>query len=162
MAAATRSFRLSSALLLAALVSAASAQGQLPNQVPQQTPAPPPGQGQGPAQVNTIKDVFQKLYGCWKPPPLSAATPMDITVILSFTRKGDILGRPRITYESPKASDNDRLAYRVAVMEALQRCTPMPFTDAMGGAVAGHPFAIQFRTSDPSREKKAWLTPKIL
>ena len=112
--------------------------------------------------MNTIKDVFQKLYGCWKPPPLSAATPMDITVILSFTRKGDILGRPKITYESPKATDNDRLAYRVAVMEALQRCSPMPFTDAMGGAVAGHPFAIQFRTSDPSREKKAWLTPKIL
>ncbi len=24
--------------------------------------------------------------------------------------------------------------YRVAVMEALQRCTPMPFTEALGGA----------------------------
>ena len=152
MAAGTRLFHLSAALWLAALASAALAQAQ----------TQPPGQGQGPAQVNTIKEAFQKLYGCWKPPPLSAATPMDITVILSFTRKGDILGRPRITYESPKASDNDRLAYRVAVMEALQRCTPMPFTDGMGGAVAGHPFAIQFRTSDPSREKKAWLTPKIL
>ena len=49
-------------------------------------------QGQGPAQVNTIKDVFQKLSGCWKPPPLSAANPMDITVIVSFNRAG---GNPR-------------------------------------------------------------------
>jgi hypothetical protein len=155
MAAGARLLQLSAALLLAASASASFAQGQPPTQAP-------PGQGQGPAQVNTIKEVFQKLYGCWKPPPLSAATPMDITIILSFTRKGDILGRPRITYESPKATDNDRLAYRVAVMEALQRCTPMPFTDGMGGAVAGHPFAIQFRTIAPSHEKKAWLTPKIL
>ena len=129
MAAGTRLFQLSAALWLAALVSGAFAQAQ----------TQPSGQGPGPAQVNTIKDVFQKLYGCWKPPPLSAATPMDITVILSFTRKGDILGRPKITYELPKATDNDRLAYRVAVMEALQRCSPMPFTDAMGAPLPAIP-----------------------
>ena len=34
---------------------------------------------------------------------------IDITVIVSFNREGDILGRPRITYESEQASDNDRL-----------------------------------------------------
>jgi hypothetical protein len=115
---------------------------------------------QPPAQVNTIRQVFEKLYGCWKPPPLSRATPMDITVRLSFNRSGAIMGHPRITFESPKATDDDRLAYRVAVMEALQRCTPMPFTETMGGAVAGHPFTIQFRTH--LKEKQAWLSPKIL
>jgi hypothetical protein len=88
---------------------------------------------------------------------------MDITVRFSFNRGGEILGKPRITYESATATDNDRLAYRVAVMEALQRCTPMPFTDSMAGAVAGHPFAIQFRTHlEPHQEKRAWLPPKIL
>jgi len=106
--------------------------------------------------------VFAKLSGCWKPPALAAANPMDITVILSFNRRGEILGKPRITYESATATDNDRLAYRVAVMETLQRCTPMPFTETMGGAVAGHPFAVQFRTRDPSKEKRAWLSPKTL
>ena len=51
------------------------------------------------------------------------------------------------------------------VMEALQRCTPMPFTEGMAGAVAGRPFAIQFhnRKLPPQPvEKRAWLTPKIL
>ena len=89
---------------------------------------------------------------------------MDITVIVSFNREGHILGRPRITYESEQASDNDRLQYRVAVMEALQRCTPLPFTEALGGAVAGRPFAIPFRTrkSPPKpAERQAWLAPKI-
>jgi hypothetical protein len=117
-------------------------------------------------QVNTIRDVYAKLKTCWKPPPASSANPdIDITVIVSFKRTGDILGRPKITYESEQANDNDRLMYRIAVMEALQRCTPMPFTEAMGNAVAGRPFAIQFRNRKPPPqpiEKRAWLTPKIL
>lgn len=115
------------------------------------------------APVNTIQDVFQHLRTCWKPPPASKARPIDITVVVSFNRAGNILGHPRITYESAEASDNDRLQYRIAVMEALQRCTPMPFTDAMAGAAAGRPFAIQFRnrktspdkTSPPTQERRA-------
>lgn len=109
-------------------------------------------------QVNTIQDVFQHLRACWKPPPAARARPIDITVVVSFNRSGNILGHPRISYESPEASDNDRLQYRIAVMEALQRCTPMPFTDAMAGAAAGRPFAIQFRnrkTSPPTQERRA-------
>ncbi len=110
------------------------------------------------APVDTIKDVFQHLRTCWKPPPAAKARPIDITVVVSFNRSGNILGHPRISYESAEASDNDRLQYRIAVMEALQRCTPMPFTDAMAGAAAGRPFAIQFRsrkTSPPTQERRA-------
>jgi hypothetical protein len=119
-----------------------------------------------PAQVNTIREAFARLRECWRPPPASQANPgIDITVSVSFNRAGDILGHPRITYESENATDNDRLMYRIAVMEALQRCTPMPFTESMAGAVAGRPFAIRFhnrRRSPQPTEKRAWLTPKIL
>ncbi|MEY9185037.1 hypothetical protein ABIG06_006539 [Bradyrhizobium sp. USDA 326] len=110
------------------------------------------------AQVNTIQDIFRHLSTCWRPPSPAKARPLDITVVVSFNRAGNILGHPRITYESAEASDNDRLQYRIAVMEALQRCTPMPFTDAMAGAAAGRPFAIQFRnrkTSPPTQERRA-------
>ena len=118
-------------------------------------------------QVNTIRETIERLYSCWRPPPLSRANPMDITVIVSFNRAGQILGRPRITYESAEASENDRVEYRVAVMETLQRCTPMPFTESMAGAAAGHPFWIRFHTTGPKpppkpTEKRAWLLPKIL
>jgi hypothetical protein len=114
--------------------------------------------------VNTIKDVYARIRTCWKPPAPSAAHPaIDITVIVSFNRAGQILGRPRVTYESEQADDNDRLMYRIAVMEALQRCTPMPFTEEMAGAVAGRPFAIQFHNRrPPPAEKRAWLIQKIL
>ena len=119
-----------------------------------------------PAQVDTIKDVFARLRSCWRPPPPGRASQdMDITVIVSFNRGGNIQGHPKITYESAQATDNDRLQYRVAVMETLQRCTPMPFTQGMAGAVAGRPFAVRFRNRTPSlqpTEKRAWLLPKIL
>jgi hypothetical protein len=116
-------------------------------------------------QVNTIREAFERFWSCWKPPPASQANPIDITVIVSFNRAGEILGHPRITYESEQATDNDRVVYRIAVMEALQRCTPMPFTESMAGAVAGRPFAVQFHNKKPPpqpAEKRAWLTPKIL
>ena len=119
-----------------------------------------------PAQVNTIQDLFARLGTCWRPPPEGSANPdMEITVIVSFNRAGNIFGHPRITYESAQASDNDRLVYRIAVMETLQRCTPMPFTEGMASAVAGRPFAVRFRNRKvPPQpiEKRAWLTPKIL
>jgi hypothetical protein len=138
--------RLSMALLCAASASAAQAQT---------------------GQVDNIKEAFARLRTCWRPPPASRANPeVEITVIVSFTRDGNILGRPKITYESENATDNDRLEYRIAVMETLQRCTPMPFTDAMGGAVAGRPFAIRFasRRKPPPQptEKRAWLTTTTL
>ena len=118
-----------------------------------------------PQQLDTIKDVFARLNSCWQPPPASRANPMDITVIVSFNREGAILGQPRITYESGNAGDNDRIAYRIAVMETLQRCAPLPFTEGLGGAVAGRPFVVTFRSRKrppKPEEKRAWLIPKIL
>ena len=118
-----------------------------------------------PEQLDTIKDVFAKLHSCWRPPPTSRANPMDITVIVSFNREGAILGQPKITFETAGAGDNDRLAYRIALMETLQRCTPLPFTEGLGGAVAGRPFAVMFRTRKrppKTEEKRAWLIPKTL
>jgi hypothetical protein len=119
-----------------------------------------------PERVDNIKEAFARLRTCWKPPPASRANPdVEITAIVTFKRDGSIFGRPKITYESENATDNDRLEYRIAVMEALQRCTPMPFTEGMGGAIAGRPFAIRFQNRRPSpqpTEKRAWLTTTIL
>jgi len=118
-----------------------------------------------PEQLDTLKDVFAKLYSCWMPPAASRANAIDITVIVSFNRKGAILGQPRITYESENATDSDRLAYRIAVMETLQRCTPLSFSEGLGGAIAGRPFAFTFRTRKrppKPEEKRAWLIQKIL
>ena len=98
-----------------------------------------------PARLNTIKDMGTALQACWVPPPIDQSRPgMQITVQMSFKRNGELLGQPRITFESAGASDDERLAYRLAVAEMLKRCSPLPLTDALGNAVAGRPFTMRF------------------
>jgi len=101
---------------------------------------------QGPqAPVNTINDLGTALRACWVPPPLDQSRPgMQITVQMTFRRNGELFGKPKITFESPGATDDDRLTYRLAVAEMLRRCASLPFTDAFGNAVAGRPFTMRF------------------
>jgi hypothetical protein len=80
---------------------------------------------------------------------------MQITVRMSFKRNGELLGQPKITFESIDASDDQRLAYRAAVAQMLKRCTPLPFTDALGNAVAGRPFTIRFTDDRGFRRREA-------
>jgi hypothetical protein len=97
------------------------------------------------AQLDTLKDIGAALQGCWVPPPMDQSRPgMQITLQMSFRRNGELFGQPRITFESAGASDDERLAYRIAVAQMLQRCAPLPFTEALGNAVAGRPFTIRF------------------
>jgi hypothetical protein len=98
-----------------------------------------------PGSINTLNDLFIALQACWQPPPLEQARDgMELTVRFSLTRFGRILGKATITFETRDASDDERLAYRKAVAQALERCTPFPLTDALGGAIAGRPLAIRF------------------
>ena len=90
---------------------------------------------------------------------------MQITALFTFQRDGELFGKPRITFESPDATEADSIAYRTAVMAALQRCTPMPFTDGMGGAIVGRPLRLRFddrRNLPKPIERRAWLTTTIL
>jgi hypothetical protein len=97
------------------------------------------------ASLNTLNDLGAALQACWAPPPIDASRAgMQITVQMTFKRNGELFGQPRITFESPGASDDERLAYRIAVAEMLKRCTPLPFTEALGNAVAGRPFTMRF------------------
>ena len=107
-----------------------------------------PASGQGPGaehKLNTIRDVFDALRDCWVPPPDDEARHgMQMSVRLSFKRSGEIIGTPRVTYATADTSSGVRDAYRHAITAALDRCTPMPFTSGLGGAIAGRPIAIRY------------------
>jgi hypothetical protein len=94
--------------------------------------------------VDTISDMFAALRACWQPPADDEArTGMQMSVRFAFKRNGDIIGEPRMTYATPGVGDDTRQIYRHAIAEALARCTPLPFTAGMGGAVAGRPIAMR-------------------
>jgi hypothetical protein len=108
--------------------------------------------------LNTLSDVIAALRACWAPPPMDQSRPgMQITVQMSFRRNGELFGQPRITFESLGASDDERLAYRIAVAKMLKRCAPLPFTDALGNAIAGRPLTM--RLIDNRKLKQAGNIP---
>jgi hypothetical protein len=107
--------------------------------------APSGAVAQNARQLDTLQDLFKQVFRCWRSPRLpDGDLGMQITVQVTFNRGGEILGQPRITYESETATDGDRLAYRTAVMATLQRCTPLAFTDGFAGAIAGQPIRLRF------------------
>ena len=104
-----------------------------------------PACGADNAKVNTIREMFDRLESCWRAPALAPSEPgMQLTVVFSFKRNGELIGPPRITFVSNYATDEQRLVFSTAVTEALQRCTPMPLTDGLGNAIAGRPLAVRF------------------
>jgi hypothetical protein len=96
-------------------------------------------------KLNTLSAMFAALRGCWVPPPSADVRHgMQMSVRLSFKRTGEIIGTPRVTYTSPNTPPEVRDLYYNAITAALERCSPMPFTTGLGGAVAGRPIAIRF------------------
>jgi hypothetical protein len=96
-------------------------------------------------ELNTLADLFSALGGCWDPPQKDKAQAgVQMSVRLSFKRNGEILGAPRWTYITPGTVEEVRKTYRSGVLAALERCTPLPLTNGLGGALAGRPIAIRF------------------
>ncbi|HTC06682.1 MAG TPA: hypothetical protein VK749_24995 [Xanthobacteraceae bacterium] len=105
--------------------------------------------------LDSISAMFAALRACWVPPPKDEARHgMEYTIRFAFKRDGEIVAPPRVTYASHDAPADVRDVYRDAVNAALKRCTPLHFSDGMGGAVAGRPIAIRFvdnRTIDNAK-----------
>ena len=93
----------------------------------------------------TICALFDALRACWVPPTKDEALAgMQMSVRFAFKRSGEIIATPRVTYATPGVPPETRDVYRSAIAAALERCTPLHFTDGMAGAIAGKPIAIRF------------------
>ena len=117
----------------------------------------------GPAgSINTLQDMMAAFAGCWSPPPADASRqPVDLTFQVSFKRSGELFGKPRAISFARAVTDEERQRYYTAVAEAVDRCSKMPFTESMGGAVAGRPFRVNFLDRRSSRKaEKQWPIEK--
>jgi len=103
-------------------------------------------------QLNTMADIGKALRACWRWPPLSEARPgMEMTVRLSFKRNGEIFGA-RLSYQTPGVTDEKRTLYYGALLAALKRCSPLPLSESLGAAIAGHP--MTFHIQDTRQQRK--------
>ena len=96
-------------------------------------------------KLDTLRAMFDALRACWIPLAKDEARAgMQMSVRFAFKRSGEIIATPRVTYVSPGAPPEARETYLHAINAALERCTPLPFSQGLGGAVAGRPIAIRF------------------
>lgn len=96
-------------------------------------------------KLHSIREMFAVLRECWTPPDEDAArSGMQMSVRFAFKRNGQIIAPPRVTYTSPDASPEVRETYHHAIMTALERCTPLHFSEGLAGAIAGRPIAIRY------------------
>jgi hypothetical protein len=119
-----------------------------------------PQRPEGP--VNTLQEMLKAIAGCWSfPPEDDSRQPVDPVFQVSFKRSGELFGKPRVIRFSRDVTPEERGQFYTAVAEAIDRCSPLPFTDSMGGAIAGR--TLQIRIIDSRKRKQAdtqWLTTK--
>jgi hypothetical protein len=108
--------------------------------------------------IDSIRAMFAALRTCWAPPPKDQARHgMQYTIRFAFKRDGEMIAPPWRTYSSHDAPADVRNLYGAAIDAALKRCTPLPFSKAMGDAIAGRPIVIRFvddRTIDSTKSQQ--------
>ncbi|RUX76517.1 hypothetical protein EN904_24830 [Mesorhizobium sp. M7A.F.Ca.CA.001.07.2.1] len=92
--------------------------------------------------VDTIREMSDAIYACWKPPPGTAG--MSLTLRFSLRRNGTLIGKPRATYADLGTDAQRSRAFVASILRALDDALPLPFSDSMGEAIAGRMLAPRF------------------
>ena len=93
--------------------------------------------------ISSARAVADYLAACWTPPDDGDSSP-EVSLRLSFSRSGAVLGGPRVTYIKAGEGDSAGERVRASILAAVGGCAPLPFTADLGSAIAGQPFAIRF------------------
>jgi hypothetical protein len=106
----------------------------------------PEASAQAGEPLNLPGEIGGRIAQCWKAPRTETAQIVEVTVRLSFTRAGAVIGEPRVVYVRAPAEPGVRERIVDSVLAAVKACTPLPFTPALGAAIAGRMLAIRFRS----------------
>ena len=93
--------------------------------------------------VNLPRDIAERIAQCWAAPRTDPPQMIEVTVRLSFSRAGSVIGEPRVTYVHAPAVAGLREKITASVLAAIKACTPLPFTPSLGAAIAGRMLAIR-------------------
>ena len=79
------------------------------------------GRGKPPTQeLNTIRDVHDAFFACWKAPAKEEArSGTEINIVFSLSRSGEIIGEPRFTVTPLEMSAEVRAIYQRSVDRSL-------------------------------------------
>jgi hypothetical protein len=87
-----------------------------------------------------VHEIATALGSCWRPPHDDD----QVTVRVSFTRDGAVIGEPRIVYARSSSDSSEDAALATSMTAAIRACTPLRFSARLGAAIAGRVLAIRF------------------
>ncbi|HWJ18045.1 MAG TPA: hypothetical protein VNR65_04870 [Geobacterales bacterium] len=96
--------------------------------------------------VNLPAQIGERIAQCWHAPQTDPPQVIEVTVRLSFSRTGTLIGEPRVVYVRAAKQAGLREKVVNSVIAAIKACTPLPFTPALGAAIAGRIFAIRLNS----------------
>jgi hypothetical protein len=93
-----------------------------------------------PPLVARVHGIATGIAACWRPPHDDD----QVTVRVSFTRDGAVIGEPRIVFARSSGGRADDAALADSMLAAIRECTPLPFSARLGSAIAGQVLDIRF------------------
>jgi hypothetical protein len=93
-----------------------------------------------PPLVTRVHGIATGIAACWRPPHDDD----QVTVRVSFTRDGAVIGEPRIVFVQSSGGRADDAALANSMLAAIRECTPLPFSARLGSAIAGQVLDIRF------------------
>ncbi|MER9564271.1 hypothetical protein [Mesorhizobium sp. M0571] len=76
---------------------------------------------------------------------------MSLTLRFSLRRDGTLIGKPRATYSDLAADERLNRAFVASILKALDKALPLPFSESMGGAIAGRMLAPRFTATSEGK-----------
>jgi hypothetical protein len=90
--------------------------------------------------VVRVRGIATGFGACWRPPHEDD----QVTVRLSFTLDGAVIGEPRIVFAHSGGGQADDAALADSMLAAIRECTPLKFSARLGAAIAGQVLDIRF------------------
>jgi hypothetical protein len=90
--------------------------------------------------VTRVHGIATGIAACWRPPHDDD----QVTVRVSFTRDGAVIGEPRIVFVQSSRGRADDAALAHSMVTAVRDCTPLHFSARLGSAIAGQVLDIWF------------------
>jgi hypothetical protein len=90
--------------------------------------------------ITRVHGIATGIAACWRP----AHNDDQVTVRLSFTSDGAVIGEPKIVFVQSSGGKTDDDALTDSMITAIRECTPLHFSARLGSAIAGVVLAIRF------------------
>jgi hypothetical protein len=93
-----------------------------------------------PPAVARVHGIATGIAACWRP----AHDDDQVTVRVSFTREGAVIGEPKVVFARSSGGRADDAALADSMLAAIRDCTPLNFSARLGSAIAGQVLNIRF------------------